>query len=552
MKARRNRLAGAVALLLGATTLGAAMLPIASDPVMTASGKVSGTRLAGVRAYLGIPYAAPPVGQLRWAAPQPMHWDGIFNADRTGAECIQVLRPHDINHYFGEEPTSENCLTLNLWTPTRATPASKLPVVVFIYGGGFTVGSSGMPNYGGEPIARAGAVFVNFNYRVGAFGFLAHPALTAEQGGHSGNYGLMDQIAALKWVQANIAKFGGDPSKVLIVGQSAGASSVASHLFSPLSKGLFRAAAMSSGCNFASTGPVGAGELRLADAEKTGVQLQERLGAADLAAMRQVPADRILGLQSESQLGVHVDAVRIGGPIIDGYVLTAPRAELLTAGSIARVPIIASYNGDDIDVGMSPLGRVKTLADYQKTVREMWGADADAVLERWPATDSNVVAVAKRAATMNGLESSSRRCARGVAPLGVSASIDEFTRKHPYVPGVRIADQDIATIGAYHTADIPYWFGTLDAYNSLRATRDWTAWDRSLSTRMMGAMIAFAATGSPSTPAMQWPAWKAGAETKLVLGDTVTVEPLDTTRLDWLAAHPAKAIANPAAQRVRD
>ncbi|MDB5722286.1 MAG: hypothetical protein JWP15_2904, partial [Alphaproteobacteria bacterium] len=215
------------ALLLAALALGAAaphgMVPIASDPVKTESGLVAGTRLnSGVRAYLGIPYAQPPVGALRWAAPAPIHWSGIWNADRLGPECIQVLRPHDINHYFGEEPTSENCLYLNLWAPAAARPGARLPVIVFLYGGGFTIGSSGMPNYGGEPAARAGAIFVSFNYRVGALGFMAHPELSREQGGHSGNYGLMDQNAALRWVHSNIARFGGDPSKVLIVGQSAG------------------------------------------------------------------------------------------------------------------------------------------------------------------------------------------------------------------------------------------------------------------------------------------------------------------------------------------
>ena len=210
------------------------MARIAGDPVATQSGPVAGTRLpSGVRAYLGIPFAEPPVGALRWAPPRPVRWTGTWNADRRGAECIQVLRPHDINHYFGEEPTSEDCLYLNLWAPAGATPRSRLPVVVFIYGGGFTIGSSGLANYDGEAVARAGAIYVNFNYRVGAFGFMAHPELSREQGGHSGNYGLMDQNAALRWVRDNIARFGGDPGQVVIVGQSAGAGSVASQIFSP-------------------------------------------------------------------------------------------------------------------------------------------------------------------------------------------------------------------------------------------------------------------------------------------------------------------------------
>jgi len=156
-----------------------AMTPISGDPVETTGGKLAGTLLpSGVKAYLGVRYAAPPTQQLRWRPPQPVHWDGVWIADRKGAECIQVLRPHDINHYFGEEPTGEDCLYLNLWVPAEAKPDSKLPVIVFIYGGGGTIGSSGMAVYGGETVARHGAIFVNMNYRVGALGFMAHPELT--------------------------------------------------------------------------------------------------------------------------------------------------------------------------------------------------------------------------------------------------------------------------------------------------------------------------------------------------------------------------------------
>ncbi|MBV8804454.1 MAG: carboxylesterase family protein, partial [Sinobacteraceae bacterium] len=228
----------AISCTFGLATQGSSMVPLAGDPLITSGGKIAGTQLAsGVKAYLGIRYAAPPVQELRWKPPQPIKWEGVWVADRKGAECIQVLRPHNINHYFGEEPSGEDCLYLNIWVPATATPSARLPVVVFIYGGGGTIGSSGIAIYGGEEIARHGAVFVNFNYRVGALGFMAHPALTQEQGGHSGNYGYLDQNAALRWIRDNIAAFGGDPAKVIITGQSFGAGSVAAHLFSPLSKG---------------------------------------------------------------------------------------------------------------------------------------------------------------------------------------------------------------------------------------------------------------------------------------------------------------------------
>ena len=214
--------------------------PIPGDPVVVDGGALAGTLLdSGVRAYFGVPFAAPPVRDLRWREPQPVApWKGVYHADRKAPECIQVLRRHDINHYFGEEATSEDCLYLNLWASGTAKPGAKLPVIVYIYGGGFTLGSSGMAMYGGENLAKKGVVFVNFNYRVGALGFLAHPELTAESPHRaSGDYGFLDQIAALQWIKRNIAKFGGDPDNVTISGQSAGAASVSALEASPLAKG---------------------------------------------------------------------------------------------------------------------------------------------------------------------------------------------------------------------------------------------------------------------------------------------------------------------------
>ena len=522
----------------------AAMQPIASDPVATSSGAVAGTLVDGVRAYLGIPYAAPPVDERRWAPPRAVSWQGVRNADRTGPECIQMLRPHDINHYFGEEATSEDCLYLNIWAPD-AKPAAKLPVVVFIYGGGFTIGSSGMPNYGGAAVAKRGAVFVNFNYRVGAFGFMAHPDLTREQGGHSGNYGLMDQVAALRWVHANIAAFGGDPDKVTIIGQSAGALSVAAMIFSPEAKGLFRSATMTSWCNYHDVMPT------LAEAEATGAAVQQRLKAGSLAAMRAIPADRILAIQSESQLGANVAGIRIGGPIVDGLVLPDQKPALLAAGRINRVPIIASSNTDDIDILMSPFGHVATLDQYHATAQAAFGADAAAFFKLFPASDdAGAKAMAHQVAHLTGFVSASRQCARDQASLGQPAYLDQFARKHPYAPGVHLADQDPATVGAYHTGDIPYWFGTLDIYNSLRRTRDWTPYDRQLSATMMDDLIAFARDGRPGP---DWPAWSARDERETLFGDSVAVRRLDTVRLDWLAAHPvARQVIPPKAGSPRD
>lgn len=542
--------ASMIAIALGTGALQAAdrsMQPIPSDPVETSSGRVAGTALpSGVRAYLGVPFAAPPTGDLRWAPPKPSHWTGIFNADRKGPACIQVLRPHDINHYFGEEATGEDCLSLNLWTNAKA--GEKRPVVVFLYGGGFTIGSSGMANYDGEAMAKAGAVFVNFNYRVGALGFLAHPELTKEQGGASGNYGLMDQTLALQWVRDNIAKFGGDPDKVVIMGQSAGAGSVAAQVLAPAARGLFRAAVMSSGCNLRGAKPT------LADAEKIGLAFQEKMGAKSLSEMRAMAADRILATQSESQLGLSVSGVRINGPIVDGRVLPQQAADAVAGGNFAKVPMIASFNEDDMAFGFEALTGARTVADYQAGAQKLFGADAAAFLKLYPAkTDADVRAAARRAAQDANLASSARACAVDTAAQGVNVFIDEYARRHPYIPGVKLADQDTATVGAYHTADIPYWFGTQDAYNSIRPTRQWTEWDRTLSKQMMEALLALANTGSPDTPAMPWKAWSAKNDTLVWFGDKVETVKLNVAGQTWLTAHkPAASAQPPRLSRPRD
>src|SRR5215467_12574226 len=375
-------------------------MPIA--PIQTEGGLIAGKVLpSGVRAWFGIPFAKAPTQDLRWKPPQPIRWTGVWNADRKMPECIQVLRPHDINHYFGEEATSEDCLYMNVWAPPSSNANSRLPVILFIYGGGGTIGSSGSALYAGETMAKRGAVFVNFNYRVGILGFMAHPELTKEQGGHSGNYAYLDQNAALKWVHNNIAKFGGDPSKVVIMGQSAGAGAVVQQTFSPLSKGLFRGAVMSSGCNWGSAG------TPMADGEKTGLEIQKSMKAATLDDMRNVPADRILAMQAENQVGVSVQGFRTGG-VIDGYFMPKSQMEILQSHQINDVPIIASFNHDE---SASPLLQTRTVAEYKETATRMYGADAAAFLALYPVSkDSDIQDQAGKAARSAGLEANARNC----------------------------------------------------------------------------------------------------------------------------------------------
>jgi len=544
-----------------ATCVGAAILfasPLATDaqvitpvgPVKTSSGLVAGKVLtSGVKAWFGVPFAKPPIQDLRWAAPQPISWQGTWNADRKMPECIQVLRPHNINHYFGEEATSEDCLYLNIWAPPKTSSHSKLPVVVFIYGGGMTIGSSGSALYDGEQVAKHGALFVNLNYRVGILGFMAHPELTREQNGHSGNYGFLDQSAALKWIHQNIEQFGGDPSRVLISGQSAGARSVTAQIFSPLSKGLFSSALMSSACSW------GGSDTPLSAAENTGLQIQKALHADNLADMRLVSADRVLALQAENQVGANNPGIRVS-TVIDGYFTPKSQREMLESHAINDVPIIASSNGDDIDSNSSPLTKARTVIEYDDAARQLYGAGADEFLKLYPATDASQISeVAHRAARDGGMQAAERQCAELLHQYAKSpAYIDLFVRKHSYAPGVKIADQDTATIGAYHTSDIPYWFGTLDAFNLFRQTRAWTDADRHLSEDMMAALIHFAATGNPSTTAVNWPAWSPTSEQRMVWDLNPAAQPLDVKRMDWLAAHmPARnSPFGPEPARARD
>jgi para-nitrobenzyl esterase len=509
------------------------MTPIIGDPVQTSAGAVSGTSLpSGVRAYLGIPYAQPPVRELRWMPPKPTRWPGIWNADRFGPECIQVLRPHDINHYFGEEPTSEDCLYLNVWTPAGAHANSNLPVVAFIYGGGGTVGSAGMAIYRGEQMAAKGAVFVSFNYRVGILGFMAHPELSREQGGHSGNYGYLDQHAALLWIRDNIGTFGGDPSKVLIAGQSFGASSVAAQLFSPLSKGLFRAAAMWSACNFESN------EVPLATAEAVGSDIQQRLGATSLRAMRALPADRILALQEEHQLGANVRGVRLP-PTVDGLFWTQNKKSTLESHQVSTVPIMAGSNGDDLDVGRHPFNGASTPEEYQSRALQAYGPNAAGFLKLFPPT-ADVAGVIHEAAREGGFLRQSQNCASLHLQYEHQATyVELFTRRPAFANGVQIADINTNTAGAYHTADVPFWLGTLEAFNVFGPTRGWRDSDRNVSDAMVHSLIHFAETGNPATHEMPWPAWTPDQQRYLVLGESVQVARMRPKQMEWLAQHPA-------------
>jgi para-nitrobenzyl esterase len=551
---RRAALAGVCLLLVGIAAASAEAQvidrPIDADPVRIDAGAVRGNRLAsGVKTYLGIPFAAPPTGDRRWRAPQPVTpWRGVYNADRKGPECIQPLRPHNINHYFGEEATSEDCLTLNLWAPAEAAPGAKLPVIVYFYGGGSTIGSSGMALYGGEPMAARGAIFVNFNYRLGALGFMAHPELTAESPDHaSGNYGYLDQIAALQWIQRNIAAFGGDPDHVVISGQSAGAGSVSLMQISPLARGLFSGVVAMSGSQW---GNGGASIRPLSEAESTGVQAQTALRAASLDDMRQVPADRILALQEDCQLGCTNGNIRFGGATVDGHFLPDQPAALFAAHRNSDVPVITGFTRDESD---NALKATRTVAEFRAAAQVAYGADAERFLGLYdPKTDAEVHVLGSAAARDAAVGRGARNWAIAQGRANRSPTyIFMLSRVQPFNPAVVIADHP-ERIGAYHTSDVPYWFGTLEALNLFRPTRIWTGEDRRLSGRMMDALIAFARTGDPSTPDMAWPGWSARDERYLDLDVTPGVLRFDPARMEFVNAHPITPAAAAPARGTRD
>ncbi len=515
------------------------------QPVTLDSGDVDGKALvSGVGAYLGIPYAAAPVRELRWRDPQPVpHWNGTFHADRFGPECLQVLRRKDLNHYFGEEPTSEDCLFLNVWTPPKAERGAKLPVIVFIHGGGFTLGSSGMAMYSGQEVAAKGAIFVNFNYRVGALGFMAHPELAAESPHHtSGDYGFLDMVAALEWVERNVAAFGGDPHNVTIAGQSAGSAAVSALAASPRAAHLFQRGMAMSLSFFDRRLAL----LSNADGEKTGLEIQKALGAKSLADLRNVPGDRIVALQQDCQLGCGAGNVRVW-PTVDRYFLPDTVEAIFAAGRQNDVPMVTGFTRDE---SFSALRTAANKDAYVAEARKAYGAQAERFLALYPAADDprahemGLLSARESQAELGHWQWGRAQRATGSAPYYLYM----FSRVHPIAPDATFFD-DPRRIGAYHTSDVPYWFGTQDAFNLYRTTRNWTTFDRRLSSRMLDTLLAFARTGSPATPETPWPQWTTDLPRYVEFGDTVGVRMESNARLEFQSE---ANVASPPARSGRD
>ena len=476
------------------------MTPETGASVAVASGRIAGTAGNGVVSYLGIPFAAPPVGDLRWRPPQPVaHWDGVSQATAFAPACLQtgVSMP-------GEAPpiTSEDCLYLNVWSPV-ARSGERLPVIVWIHGGGWTNGATAMPLYSGGRLAKRGVVFVSVAYRLGPLGFLAHPELSAESGvGASGNFGVMDQIAALTWVRDNIAAFGGDPARVTIAGQSAGAMSVSLLMSSPQAAGLFQRAIGQSGGVFEPL-QLAPGYL-LANAETDGVAYARSVGASTLAELRALPADKLLGGQAGS----------VSHPVIEPRVLPRSPYEAYVAGLWNDVPVLVGSNAEEGN-SLADLAPV-TAANFGSELKRVWGDLPSPLTTAYPyATDGE--AKAARSAFERDLRFGwdMWAWARLQAEFGKAPAYSYRFDHAPPFPVGSVREH----WGAAHFAELWYMFDSLPPQDAA-----WTEADRKLADRMASYWVNFARNGDPNGSGLpRWPAFTAAMGETLVLGDHVRV-----------------------------
>lgn len=489
-------------------------------------GRLLGVRTADgvVRTFKGIPYAAPPVGDLRWKPPQPHPaWEGVRSAEQFGSSCMQQLarsRPPWTEPFMVQNDASEDCLYLNVWTGAL-DGEERRPVLVYVHGGGFNEGSGEVAVYDGESLAREGLVVVTINYRLGALGFLAHPELTAESAEDaSGNYGILDQLAALRWVQDNIAAFGGDPGRVTVSGQSAGAMSVYLLTASPLARGLFHGAVIQSGPGaLAGFGLVSSRSLAgtLAEAEEVGVAVATEVGASSLEELRALPPDALVPQGDGPPLRHR--------PIADGWVLPDDVASVYAAGEQLDVPTLSGMTADEMS--FFPGYGKATLQAFQGQAKQLFGERAQAMLAAYPATSDEEAASAQRTQGQDLALVASKRLARERSETGQSAQfLYYFERAIPW--------PEHPEFGAFHSSEVPYVFGTLD-----RLDRPWEDIDHRLAETVMGYWVNFAATGDPNGEGLpEWPAFDPANPLVQVLGrDVIPTSRPEAQRAGLLEAH---------------
>jgi para-nitrobenzyl esterase len=481
------------------------------DTVKIDSGLISGTMDGDVRVFRGIPYAAPPIGDLRWRPPQPVElWEGVRDCTEFGFSCLYVPYPPD-SLWTGPEwddpaEQNEDCLHLNVWT-TAESPDEKRPVMVWIHGGSLKHGSGAVGAFGGANLARKGVVAVTINYRLGPFGFLAHPALTQESAhGSSGNYGVLDQIAALGWVQRNIAAFGGDPDRVTIFGESAGSWSVNFLVATPLAKSLFHRAIGQSGAGFGPMVHLSEDRHGHPAAEQTGVAFAETLGSEDepasLAAMRATSAKDVLAKFGEMPGGRT-------GPNVDGWVFPDEIHTVFERGRQNRVPVIVGSNADE-GTTFAADDDPATIEEYRRYAERRYGDFAGDFLEAYPVNDDTDVRDSYVASVGDAWFTwQMRMWARLTATVDANAWLYHFTRVPP------IPQSDI--YGSYHGAEIVYVFGNFHLVSFSPQVED-----ERLAQTMSGYWVNFAATGDPNGAGLpEWPAYDIESGAFIELGDTI-------------------------------
>ena len=533
--------------ILFVSLLLAAQVPIVgaqtTPQAKTANGVVEGViETSGIRAFKGIPFGQPPVGELRWKEPQPVkNWTGVRKTTKFGPRAMQ--RPIFGDMGFRSDGMSEDCLYLNVWTPAKSA-SEKLPVLVYFYGGGFVAGDGSEGRYDGESMATKGIVALTVNYRLGVFGFFAHPELTKESPHQaSGNYGLLDQTAALRWVKQNIAAFGGDPNNVTIAGESAGSIAVSAQMASPLAKNLFAAAIGESGSLLGGLPP-----SPLADGEKAGVTFATGIGATSLAELRAMSAEKVLEATAKPGVPWFTST-------IDGYFFPKPPAAIFAAGEQAHVPLLVGWNSQEMG-GNAILGKEQpTPENYANAVKKLYGERADEVLKLYPGTnEEEIQQSAMDLASDRFLAYSTWKWADMQIKTGGDKPVYRYYYSRPRpamtaemgnatagLAGGVVKGGDAAAPkapparGAVHSAEIEYAMGNL-ASNKVYA---WTPDDYKVSKVMQAYFANFIKTHNPNGSGLpNWPAANSGNSVQFMQIDVNTRLETEKNRARYLFLDP--------------
>lgn len=479
-------------LLLGIVAAPIAATAAERPQVEVAEGRLLGQWEEGQRVFRGIPYAVAPLGELRWRPPAPpARWSGTRDASAFGPDCMQSPYPADSVYFEPARPMSEDCLTLNIWAPGKPKAKARAPVILWIHGGALQFGSSASPMYDGREYAKRGIVFVSINYRLGAFGWLAHPGLSAEsKDGISGNYGLLDQIAALEWVQRNIAAVGGDPGNVTAMGESAGALSISYLLGSPKAQGLFGKAIIQS-TNLRAMPRLRDTVFGLSPAEATGRGFADSLGADDIAALRRVDAEKLVRATLSARFTAQ--------PVVDGLVVPDQLVAIFDRGEQMKIPVLAGVNSGEVRSQRRLVPALPTdKAGYEAAIAARYGDMAPAFLRLYPAADPIESLLAATRDTVYGW--AGERLVRGQVAAGQPAYFYVFD--HCYA-AARARD-----LCAFHASELPFTFGI--AGTQLPASPNWPVAagppETRLAEQMIDYWVSFAARAKPV--ASDGPAWR--------------------------------------------